>query len=82
MFLAQAQREGQIEKPGEADRRNFKLHWSVDFWRHRGYGADHVGPFAGVGSDGSVTRCVGRCCSQHISYVLPRLFCTISLVYS
>ena len=21
------------EKPGDADRRNFKLHWSVAFWR-------------------------------------------------
>ncbi|DBB02563.1 TPA: hypothetical protein ACH3X3_011548 [Trebouxia sp. C0006] len=29
---AQAQREGLEEKPGDADRRNFKLHWSVDFW--------------------------------------------------
>lgn len=29
---AEAQREGLDVKPGESDRRNFKLHWSVDFW--------------------------------------------------
>ncbi|KAL0033282.1 hypothetical protein WJX77_001714 [Trebouxia sp. C0004] len=28
----QAKRLGMEEKPGDADRSNFKLHWTVDFW--------------------------------------------------
>lgn len=29
----EAQRGGHEEKPGDSDRQNFQLHWSVDFWR-------------------------------------------------
>ncbi|KAL3130821.1 hypothetical protein ABBQ38_000156 [Trebouxia sp. C0009 RCD-2024] len=51
---AEVQRQGLEEKPGEADARNFKLHWSVDFWKHRSQSQDLAG--TNTNSSGTVNK--------------------------
>ena len=49
------------EKPGDADRSNFKLHWTVDFWTN--YEAD----VPGARSNGAFNMCVKALrCTSHI----------------
>lgn len=44
--------QGLEEKPGEADARNFVKHWSVDFWKNRGFTQE----LPGSKSNGTVSK--------------------------
>lgn len=57
----QAQRLGLEEKPGDADRSNFKLHSTVDFW------TNCEADVPGAGSHGAFNMCVNALsCKSHI----------------
>ena len=57
----QAQRLGLEEKPGDADRSNFKLHWTVDFW------TNCEADVPGARSHGAFNMCVNALsCTSHI----------------